>query len=82
MVKRSDNAFPVNWGENNFYSGMTIEQYYAAKAMQGILANPATMTQIAELAKEGAGSDLIAIMAFRIANAMIDCENDRGEKNI
>jgi len=77
MIKRSDNAFPVKWGENNFYSGMTIEQYYAAKAMQGILANSATM---ATLGKEGANSNLIAIMAFQAANAMIDYENKRRER--
>ena len=35
MMNENDSAFP-----NSYSSGLTIREYFAAKALQGLLANP------------------------------------------
>ena len=63
------NAFP-NWGTGDFTikGGMTLRQWYTGKALQGIIA-------------QGSGvnsnffeADVVARMAFRYANALIEEE--------
>ena len=38
MTDQTTPAFPQPTGINLFYSGMTLRDYFAAKAMQGMLA--------------------------------------------
>lgn len=41
MTDQTTPAFPQPTGINLFYSGMTLRDYFAAKAMQGFMANKA-----------------------------------------
>lgn len=58
-------AFPSDFGIN-VEVGMTLKDYFAAKAMQGLLAglmaNPEMDPQFSEIAE----------LSYRIANAMLD----------
>ena len=58
-------AFPNEgfngWGEP--FQGMTLRDYFAAKAMQGFLASP--------LLKTESGADEMARNAYRVADAML-----------
>ena len=58
-------AFPF---EVNFtqYTGMTLRDYFAAKAMQGMLANPKLQAQILM-----AGQSWIEESAWAVADAML-----------
>lgn len=47
-------AFPINGGiAENQYNGMTLRDYFAAKAMQGMLANSYYAAQIANSETSG-----------------------------
>ena len=55
-------AFPVSfkWGKGlHQYNGMTLRDYFAAKAMQGLLAGGRM------------GDDYVAGLAYRYADAML-----------
>ena len=55
-------AFPVpGLHENNDYDGMTLRDYFAAKAMQAILSNP----------EYGDEDDSLAGAAYYVADAML-----------
>ena len=60
---KNEPAFPNEgfngWGEP--FQGMTLRDYFAAKAMQGFLAT----------VKVGCPDDLIAIDAYNLADAML-----------
>jgi hypothetical protein len=58
------NAFP---DEN--YRGMTLRDYFAAKALQGLLANPKLQKEI--LAQGGCMSGWIEDSAYGFADAML-----------
>ena len=73
-IKTGGAAFPRPCGEfnirgegkfNNSQDGMTLRDYFAAKAMQGLLANP-------EFYEDEVG------YAYKIADAML-AERERGE---
>jgi hypothetical protein len=59
-------AFPISDPGLPQYDGMTLRDYFAAKAMQGFLAT----------VKVGCPDDLIAIDAYNLADAMLKA---RGE---
>lgn len=71
-------AFPLNipeWHQwvidkgytnHDFTMGMTIRDYFAAKAMQGMLANPKLQEQILK-----AGQSWIEESAYAVADAML-----------
>ncbi|MDW5502256.1 hypothetical protein R6Y99_20895 [Pseudomonas lundensis] len=66
-------AFPCPASENNFfYEGMELRDYFAAKAMQGMLANPGMWDLINEKHAQS-----VAIDAFQVADAMLKA---RGEQ--
>ena len=58
-------AFPNNFTIEK-YQGMTLRDYFAAKAMQGMLANPKLQEQILK-----AGQSWIEESAWAVADAMI-----------
>jgi hypothetical protein len=61
----SDTAFPTtthNYGDGIYAStGMTLRDYFAAKAMQGLLADPSNDMYIEDIAK----------LAYEYADAML-----------
>jgi len=50
-----------------YSEGMTLRDYFAAKAMQGMLANPKLQEQILK-----AGQSWIEESAYKVADAMIE----------
>jgi hypothetical protein len=56
-------AFP--WGAG--FAGMTLRDYFAAKAMQGMLANPKLQEQILKV-----GQSWIEESAYAVADAMLE----------
>jgi len=59
-------AFPTGTGVTPYKSGMTLRDYFAAKAMQGMLANPKLEKQILL-----AGKSWIEESAWAVADAML-----------
>ena len=68
-----DDGGPVFPKEGTDNLGMTLRDYFAAKAMQGMLANPKLQEQILK-----AGQSWIEESAWKVADAMLDT---RSEKN-
>jgi hypothetical protein len=65
-------AFPVEMiytQENEKFNGMTLRDYFAAKALQGLLANPKLQKEI--LAQGGCLSGWIEDSAYGFADAML-----------
>lgn len=60
-------------GETSNYAGMTLRDYFAAKAMRGMFANDALITRYGEHAKANmiAPDVLAATAAYSIADAML-----------
>jgi len=69
-------AFPV-WelngnGQQEMSSpGMTLRDYFAAKAMQGMLSNFDWMQHAAQQFEGVSGEELVPQMAYEIADAML-----------
>ena len=61
-------AFPVAYNSETQDAkfGMTLRDYLAAKAMQGILANPAQLDNVNDESAEWVSRD-----AYRVADAML-----------
>jgi hypothetical protein len=59
-------AFPTGTGVTPYNPGMTLRDYFAAKAMQGMLANPKLQEQILQ-----AGQSWIEESAWAVADAML-----------
>jgi hypothetical protein len=67
-MKETPTAFP--WTHDNMTcTGMTLRDYFAAKAMQGLLANPKLQKEI--LAQGGCVSGWIETSAYAFADAML-----------
>lgn len=62
MADQTTPAFPQPTGINLFYSGMTLRDYFAAKAMTGLLT--------AEIVGEY-NNEHVAEISYRIADAML-----------
>jgi len=63
-------AFPLDLtvdGDHRWGYGMTLRDYFAAKAMQGMLANPKLQEQILK-----AGQSWIEESAYKVADAMLE----------
>lgn len=65
MIHKNDLAFPIQ----GFADGITIRQYYAAKALQGLLSSP-------DLKQIHGDQDDLARACFRAADALIKYENE------
>jgi hypothetical protein len=64
-------AFPVpGLHENNDYDGMTLRDYFAAKAMQGLIAHEERAKQLGSH-NLGDFDVRVAICAYRYADAML-----------
>ena len=62
-----------NQDPNSLGEGMTLRDYFAAKAMQGVLSNPQFIKDIQSTAKikKMDDDDTIALFSFAIADAML-----------
>ena len=61
-------AFPYEFGSCN--KGMTLRDYFAAKAMQGWLS-----TYGDDLSVDGVGKSGVAVFAYEMADAMLKARN-------
>lgn len=77
MTQPDDTAFPLSDISRDFYEGLSKREYFAALAMQGLLANP-EMTKLADETQGGAieSSDIIASMSVTCADALIQALNN------
>ena len=57
-------AFPIGSGDMRDPTGMTLRDYFAAKAMQGELASQSPENEYTNL-------DALAALSYRVADAMI-----------
>jgi hypothetical protein len=64
-MNNDQNAFPVTYGNDGVEHGMTLRDYFAAKAMQAIVSNNRTI------------SHTIATLSYEMADAMLQA---RGQK--
>ncbi len=74
MTARDDGgpAFPSLDADSNSFIGMSLRDYFAAKAMQGLLTNPALMNHARENGRMVANFHTGNIKAaFEIADMMI-----------
>jgi len=74
---KNQNAFP-HYGESDgvggvIEPGMTLLDYFAAKAMQATRSNPILLEPVADLAKDNNKDiyEILAQMSYEIADAMI-----------
>lgn len=63
------NAFPADTLSEG-YTGMSLRDYFAAKAMQGLISNKLVMQTVAD-EFVGEGSQAIGRIAYQFADAMI-----------
>jgi hypothetical protein len=70
-MKQNDGgpAFPHDITKRSDAYGMTLRDYFAAKAMQGVLANGMSKYKVNGTAISGA--DTLAICAYTMADAML-----------
>lgn len=67
-------AFPVHPKTTDpCEEGMRLRDYFAAKAMQGMISDPATLTTLGDVAKdkETTASDVLASLTYGLADAML-----------
>jgi hypothetical protein len=74
-------AFPLNiiyTRENERFNGMTLRDYFAAKAMQGILTNETSHSVVMKVSHELAMTEELAIskMSYVMADAMMKARTD------
>jgi len=63
--KTSIKAFPVSWNdEQDFHCGMSIRDYFAAKAMQSLISNQSEYLTDFDY-------DRVAYVAYHFADSMI-----------
>jgi hypothetical protein len=85
MSRGDEDAFPTAYvnvdGESFKSDGLTIREHFAAMAMQGFLSDSAVLENLNTLSeKDGRDpDDLIAIMAIRQADALIEALEKRDE---
>jgi hypothetical protein len=63
VVNMNEPAFPTGTGITPYKSGMTLRDYFAAKAMQGMMADGQAFRLVAE--------STLANTAYEIADAML-----------
>ena len=65
----NQSAFPISGSQYRHTEGMTLRDYFAAKALQGLLANPKLQKEI--LGQGGCLSGWIEDSAYGFADAML-----------
>jgi hypothetical protein len=69
-------AFPTE-NKTMFFHGMTLRDYFAAKAMQAMLASPELMVVVtADQALGENARERIATLSYRYADAMLKARED------
>ena len=63
-------AFPQEYQDGDYQAGMTLRDYFAAKAMQGFIANTLAMQAISDNFPNE-GDEYIAQESYRMADAML-----------
>ena len=76
MIETGGPAFPTNYRHRANYPGMELRDYFAAKAMQGVVSSIATEDDYRRLSGHASASGLtvsewIARDAFKQADAML-----------
>lgn len=71
-VKTGGAAFPLQQPVYSDNLGMTLRDYFAAKAMQGAIASSSDQRDF--------GPNLGAVWAYRVADAMLDARENGGAK--
>ena len=66
MMRDDQNAFPVTYGNDGVEHGMTLRDYFAAKALQGILASSPEWSEVSWNACKAIVKD-----SFSIADEMM-----------
>ena len=76
MMDTGGPAFPFNWEtKGEFWAmGMTLRDYFAAKAMHGWLSTYPTDHSPVEVYEDG-----VAEFAYRMADAMLKARNNQGD---
>ncbi len=73
MAKKNDGGFAFPCLNSTHYpQGMTLRQWYAGMALQGILAGHDLLTR-----EEAIAASLAAELSLDYANAMIEAENEQ-----
>ena len=67
-------AFPCQSNSPPEYDGMTLRDYFAAKAMQGLLSNPKLQAKI--LSEGGCASGWIETSAWAFADEMLKAREE------
>lgn len=72
-IKTGGPAFPLENAGVEFQTGMTLRDYFAAKAMQSLFSNGQTLAMVSQLAKEDGLSSLLfaARSSYEIADVML-----------
>jgi hypothetical protein len=68
VVNMNEPAFPTGTGITPYKSGMTLRDYFAAKAMQGMMADGQAFRLVAE--------STLANTAYEIADAMLKARQE------
>lgn len=64
---KNPNAFPIEYQDGEFQTGMTLRDYFAAKAMEGIISS----TEGIGLEIDWRHIDIISQKAYMYADAML-----------
>ena len=68
---KNEPAFPTGTGVTPYKSGMTLRDYFAAQAMQGLIAHEERAKQLSG-ANLGDFDERVAFAAYRYADAMME----------
>ena len=71
MTDHATPAFPQRTDATLSYSGMTLRDYFAAQAMQGLIAHEERAKQLSG-ANLGDFDERVAFAAYRYADAMVE----------
>jgi len=65
-------AFPLEYQDGDFQRSMTLRDYFANSAMQGILGNHTVLVEMLKLCDiDKTGNECIASNAYKLADAML-----------
>lgn len=69
MIEDGGPAFPVGNAQYGYVRGMSLRQWYAGMALQGLLAN------ISAVPEERVNGHTLEVLAFKWADAMLKAES-------
>jgi hypothetical protein len=74
MEDKNPSAFPISGSQYRHTAGMTLRDYFAAKAMQGLIAHEEQASRLSS-ANIGDFDERVAFAAYRYADAMMERRN-------